>query len=60
MYFFIFASCEPLKQLKSRSDGKATGTDEIPAKLLKTACHSIVVPFTHIINFIKFNKCISW
>ena len=39
-----------LKQLKSLSDGKATGTDETPAKLLKLACHSIVVPITHIIN----------
>ena len=39
-----------LKQLKSLSESKATGTDEIPSKLLKIACNSIVTPITHIIN----------
>ena len=39
-----------LKQLQSLSESKATGTDEIPSKLLKIACSSIVAPITHIIN----------
>lgn len=38
------------KSLQSLSDGKATGTDDLPAKLLKMASMSIVGPITHIIN----------
>ena len=36
--------------LKSLSESKATGTDEIPSMLLKIACNSIVTPIIHIIN----------
>ena len=38
------------KQLKSLSESRATGTDEIPSKLLKIACSNIVAPITHITN----------
>ena len=39
-----------LDKLQSLSERKATGTDDLPAKLLKMAAHSIVEPITHIIN----------
>ena len=38
------------KQLKTLSDNKATGTDDIPSRLLKLAGMSIVDPITYIIN----------
>ena len=36
--------------VKPLSESKATGTDEIPSKLLEIACNSIVAPITHVIN----------
>lgn len=39
-----------LNELKSLPDGKATGTDDLPAKLLKMAATSIAGPVAYLIN----------
>lgn len=45
-----------LKHIKSLSDKKATGLDNMPAKLLKIASEYIARPVTHIVNLSMFTS----